>query len=301
MSDAAFLTVLVGAQVVLVGLDVVDRWLPSDEARPAGSASWAAIGFLASVLAAYFAIQLSLARLLPDAAAVVARVGAALGGTAGEAAPMPLLASVIAGLYAGGLVDYLVHRFVSHHERLFFTHEYHHLPREVFLLMPGLAARPFAILASFPVTVATAVCAYGTLALLGQPVADTTPLKLLVILQVLLLVTSHSSFLRRFRAVHAAMTCLGLTTAREHLLHHTTDLRGNYANLTTLWDRVFGTYLDPDLPRHQGHPLGLAYDQDWLGAVTASLVKLPPSVRARFDVGRWCNLAPAAAPAQRAA
>jgi sterol desaturase/sphingolipid hydroxylase (fatty acid hydroxylase superfamily) len=291
MSDHVFVVVLVGSQALLVGLDVLDRFLPAHEPRPAGRASPRAIGFLALVLVAYFAIQLSLARLLPDAAAVVARVGAALGGTAGHAALGPLLIAVAVGLYAGGLVDYLMHRFVSHHRLLFFTHEYHHVPSEVFLLMPGLAARPFAILASFPTTVATAVSAYGTLALLGQPVADTTALKLLVIIQVMLLVTSHSSFLRRFRAVHVAMKALGLTTAREHLVHHTTDLHGNYANLTAIWDRVFGTYLDPDLPQHQGHPLGLPYDQDWLGAVTASHLKLPESVRERFDIGRWCNLA----------
>jgi len=162
---------------------------------------------------------------------------------------------------------------------------------EVMLLMPGLAARPFAVVATLPVTLLTAAAAYGTLWALGQPLATATPMRLLLLAHVLLLVTSHSSALREIAWMHTALKRLGLTTAPEHLLHHTTDLVGNFANLTTVWDRVFGTYLDPDLPRHQARRLGLAYDQDWLGAVTLGLVKLPARVRARFDVGRWCNLA----------
>ena len=82
---------------------------------------------------------------------------------------------------------------------------------------------------------------------------------------------------------------LALTTPQEHLLHHTIDVQGNYGNFTVLWDRVFRTYLDPTRSEHQNH-LGLAYDQDFVGTLTAGRVKLPTSLRRRFQVDRFCNL-----------
>lgn len=38
--------------------------------------------------------------------------------------------------------------------------------------------------------------------------------------------------------------------------------------------------------------LGLGYDQDFLGAITAGRWKLSPAAQERFDVGRYCNLDP---------
>lgn len=296
MTDAVFFGLLIGTQAFFVLADVYERYrMPQEHPRP--PASFEAVRFMGAVLLTYFVIQGVVGRIAPGPQAVVDRVTVALGGTAVSAVsvrPEPgvfaLALAVLVGLYIGGLADYLVHRFVSHSRPLFFTHEYHHLPSEVFLLMPGLAARPFAVVASFPVTVATALAAYGTLAVLGQPVVTATPMQCLLIAHVTLLVTSHSAFLRRWRGAHVVMTRLGLTTPHEHLLHHTTDLRGNYANLTTVWDRVFGTYIDPDVVTMEGRRLGLDYDQDWLGAVTLSYFKLPAHLRKRFDVGRWCNL-----------
>jgi hypothetical protein len=40
----------------------------------------------------------------------------------------------------------------------------------------------------------------------------------------------------------------------------------------------------------QDHPLGLPYDQDFVGTLTAGRVKLPAAVRRRFEVERFCNL-----------
>ena len=45
--------------------------------------------------------------------------------------------------YVAGLWDYLVHRWFSHSRWFWFTHEYHHLPRQVTILMPGILVRPF--------------------------------------------------------------------------------------------------------------------------------------------------------------
>jgi hypothetical protein len=86
------------------------------------------------------------------------------------------------------------------------------------------------------------------------------------------------------------MKWLALTTPQEHLLHHTVDLQGNYGNFTVVWDRLFGTYLDPMRSEYQDRPLGLAYDQDFVGTLTAGRLKLPGSLRARFEVDRFCNL-----------
>ncbi|HEU4731777.1 MAG TPA: sterol desaturase family protein, partial [Kofleriaceae bacterium] len=40
-----------------------------------------------------------------------------------------------------------------------------------------------------------------------------------------------------------------LVTPRYHHIHHSTDAAlhdGNYGSLFTIWDRLFGTYIDPD-------------------------------------------------------
>lgn len=192
--------------------------------------------------------------------------------------------------YASGLWDYLLHRFFGHSRRFFFVHEYHHLPSQVNVIMPGLAMRPFVVVTSFPATVATVVSAYAILLMLGLPLWDLAPLKVLLLAQAVLLCASHSCFMRRFWFLHHGMKWLALTTPQEHLLHHTTDLRGNYGNFTVLWDRLFGTYLDPMRVEHQNRSLGLPYDQDFVGALTAGRVKLPEALRRRFQVERFCNL-----------
>jgi sterol desaturase/sphingolipid hydroxylase (fatty acid hydroxylase superfamily) len=201
-----------------------------------------------------------------------------------------ILVSIVA-FYVSGLCDYGIHRFVSHSRYLWFTHEYHHLPRKVSVVMPGIAGRPFAVVAVFPTITASVVSVYGVLVLCGLPLWDLSPLKVLLIILAFVQSASHSSFLRHWWWVHHAMKCLALTTPQEHVLHHTVDLRGNYGNFTTLWDRIFGTYLDPAQEQNQGHRLGLAYDQDFLGTITLGKLKLSGRLRRRFDVGRYCNIA----------
>jgi sterol desaturase/sphingolipid hydroxylase (fatty acid hydroxylase superfamily) len=105
-----------------------------------------------------------------------------------------------------------------------------------------------------------------------------------------LLVTSHSSFMRRGWLAHRLLSPLALTSPHEHVLHHTVDLQGNYGNFTTLWDRLFGTYLDPRRAEHQGRRFGLAYDRDFLGTITAGALRFPTSWRRRFQLDRYCNL-----------
>jgi hypothetical protein len=75
---------------------------------------------------------------------------------------------------------------------------------------------------------------------------------------------------------------------REHLVHHCATIHGNYGNFTSLWDRLCGTYVSPSETTEM--PLGLAYDQDFLGAITAGRIKLSQALRSRYQVGRVCRL-----------
>ncbi len=297
MSDRTFLVGLLAILAVFVVLDTIElrrgSWRGRPE-RPSGEA----FGFLLLMLALYGLIQLGGLSLVPSTERMSAAVRSALTAWLGRpAAPEPIRGGWLVFLsivlfYVSGLWDYLLHRFFSHSRRFFATHEYHHLPSQVNVIMPGLAMRPFVVVTAFPAAVATVFSAYAILLLLGLPLWDLAPLKILLLVQGALLAASHSCFLHRWWAMHHGMKWLALTTPQEHLLHHTVDLQGNYGNFTVLWDRVFGTYLDPTKSEHQGHALGLPYDQDFLGALTAGRLKLPASLRDRFEVGRFCNLRP---------
>jgi sterol desaturase/sphingolipid hydroxylase (fatty acid hydroxylase superfamily) len=297
MSLLVTLTLLVAIPLTFSSLDVADWYFSrqrSDKERPRMGTLW----FLLGVLLVYAGIQYGSFALVPQPEMLVRHCREAFGRWLRrplDNGPMDgrwFVILVVVLFYVSGLWDYLVHRFVSHSRRLWFTHEYHHLPSQVFVLAPGVAARPFALVSTFPVAVATVLSAYLLLVLAGLPLWDLAPLQVLVVLQLLVLTSSHSSCLRRWRWVHEALRYLAITTPHEHVLHHTCDLRGNYGNFTTLWDRLFGTYLDPTRPENQGHALGLAYDQDFLGTLTLGKIKLSDRLRRRFQVGRYCNLRP---------
>ena len=280
----------------MVVLDLLDRYLTRKERHGGQLVKFETVLFLGLVIIVYGAIQFGGLALAPQIDQLLSDVG----GWVSRWLKRPLLERPISGFwlvsitgllfYLSGLWDYLIHRFFSHSRRFWFTHEYHHLPSEVFVAMPGLSVRPFAVISAFPATLATVISAYALLVAFGLPMWDLQPLKLLLLFHLTLLAASHSSFLRRFWLLHHVMKWLALTTPQEHVLHHTVDLRGNYGNFTILWDRLFGTYLDPTLSENQGHALGLPYDQDFLGAITLGKLKLPKRLRERFQIGWYCNI-----------
>lgn len=295
MSDRTFLIALLSIFGTFVALDGIELWRGSwreKSSRPSGEA----IGFLLIMLVLYGVIQTGGLSLVPSTERMMDAIRTTLAGWLDQ----PLRAEPIRGgwlvmlsivlFYASGLWDYLLHRFFGHSRRFFFVHEYHHLPSQVNVIMPGMAMRPFVVVTSFPATVATVFSAYAILLVFGLPLWDLAPLKVLLLVQAVLLCASHSCFMRRFWWIHHGMKWLALTTPQEHLLHHTVDLRGNYGNFTVLWDRVFGTYLDPVLAEHQDLRLGLPYDQDFLGTLTVGQVKLSAAFRERFEVDRFCNI-----------
>lgn len=296
MSTQTFLVIFLSIPTIFVALDLLDRHLTRQSRYNGQIPRWETLIFLAAILALYGVLQFGGLALVPplDHLAVDIRLYLS------QLLKRPLTAQPMTGwqlliislltFYLSGLWDYLIHRFFSHSRWFWFTHEYHHLPSQVFVAMPGLAVRPFAVVTTFPSALATVLSAYGLLLLAGLPLWDLTPLKTLVLLHALLLTASHSSFLRRWWGVHHLMKWLGLTTPQEHVLHHTVDLHGNYGNFVIVWDRLFGSYLDPTLEKHQGHAYGLAYDQDFLGAITMGKLKIPTQLRQRFQVERYCNI-----------
>lgn len=292
MTQPMIIAVFVGIPLTLAALDLVDRFATRQRGDGLRLQTTA---FLLGVLLVYWAVQFggfALISGLTDADSLARR--ASEGQSTFDDSPAlarvaKVLLFVAVLFYVGGLWDYLLHRFVSHSRWLWFTHEYHHLPSQVFVLMPGMAARPFAVVSTAPVAAATVLSAYGLAAFLGMTL-DLLVLQVLLLLQTTVLTASHSCCLRRWWQVHRVLKCFAIATPHEHILHHTTDLHGNYGNFTTLWDRLFGTYLDPARAENQSHALGLPYDQDFLGVLTLGKVKLPERIRKRFDIGRYCNL-----------
>ncbi len=308
VSNTVFLIALLGIQLGFTVLDLGERLWNGRRRYPDERLRVGTVLFLVATIVVFLAIQAGLTFLLPKATSTLDAVQAWFVDWIGRPAPTageaigagPLALLCIVSFYVSGLFDYLAHRFFSHSRPFWWTHEYHHLPREVFVALPGLSVRPFAVFTTVAVTFATITFAYGFLAVLGWPLWDLRPMKLFVLVNALILTTSHSSFLRQWWWPHYLLRAFLLTTPHEHLIHHSIDRPGNYGNVTTLWDRLLGTYVDPALPENQGLRLGLAYDQDFLGTLTFGAVKLPASWRRRFQLARYCNLEPAPAPADGA-
>ena len=284
-----------GTAVVLLFIGL-DAWDVRERRNAAGiePARWSTVGFLSLISLLFAAIQVGLTLILPQAQAILAWAEQLLLEWRGASAVEPiswgrllLLGGVT--FYVSGLIDYLAHRFFNHSPLFWWTHEYHHLPREVFVIVPGLLLRPFAAFSTVAVMFGTVAFAHGVCWALGWPVYDLRGLFLFGAFNLLILLTSHSSFLRRWTWPHHLMRLAFLTTPHEHLMHHAIDRPGNYGNVTTLWDRLLGTYVNPLDPANQDLRLGLDYDQDFLGVLTLGRLKLSQSLRERFQLARYCR------------
>lgn len=297
MSADATLIAATTIAVALGLLDLAERGATRASRGDGAPLAIRSVAFLIVVILVYGALQVAGMALVPDAEGMIATADRLLGGALGRPAQParlgPLGATVVcvAGFYVSGLWDYLFHRFVSHGRWLFFTHEYHHLTTQVFVLAPGIVVRPFVVVTVLPTATATvATLALGLAALGYSPLVLVALAPTVLLLQFVVLIASHSSFLRRFWWIHLVLSRLGVTTPHEHLLHHTVAMSRNFANFATLWDRVFGSYAAPARNGEATLALGLPYDCDFLGAITGGRLQLPASVRERFQVGRYCNV-----------
>ncbi|MEQ1877573.1 MAG: sterol desaturase family protein [Bdellovibrionia bacterium] len=186
--------------------------------------------------------------------------------------------------------DYVGHRFVFHHRFFWFLHEYHHLPRRVFNGMPGISVRPFV----FASTSLTYVATFATMALPLSAADDAVAwgfislLPVLILTLTLILSLNHSHLCRRFPWIHSVLKITTIATPQEHIYHHSVNHEGNFGNFSTLWDRVFGTYISPKPDVRETLSLGLTYDQDFFGTLTLGKIKVPQAWRKKFGLARFC-------------
>jgi sterol desaturase/sphingolipid hydroxylase (fatty acid hydroxylase superfamily) len=288
-----FLWLFVDVQIGFILLDAYQHWKLARERGVQGVIGRYRALILAVVVAclAYFTIQFALASLLPPVERIAnfairsAHVNLKMVDLRWS---VPVFVSVF---LAGSLFDYLVHRFLLHGV-LWRLHENHHLPSVVSNVMPGIAARPYVVVPNFLINTGSCAVVFTLVRMLGRPDLIAT---FIYIIPALLLAfafvasASHSIFLRRYEWSECVFRTLLLITPREHLVHHAAHLEGNYGNFTVIWDRAFGTYIPP---KQEPFDLGLAYDQDFLGAITASLLKLSPAARSRCEIAQVCNLDP---------
>jgi sterol desaturase/sphingolipid hydroxylase (fatty acid hydroxylase superfamily) len=302
MDKQVYLATLLGMQLLLLGLDLLERIHLRVPKPGAQALRLRSVLFLGCVIAIYGAIQFAGLALVPNFEDVVVRSQAAVAEYVSPARrvsvinPLAIALFSMGGFYFAGLCDYLFHRFINHSKVAWITHEYHHLPTDVSVYMPGFCVRPFLVVTLFPSSVIAIFSIQFALALAGYVHWSMMPLVYTVaLLQIGIGGMSHSAFLRRCGWIHRWLKPLGILSPQEHWLHHASDLEGNYGNFVTVWDRVFGTYIDPELTVQASHRAGLPYDQDFLGALTRGRLKLPQVVRSTFQLNQFCYLEPVSA------
>ncbi len=143
---------------------------------------------------------------------------------------------VVVFYLAADLGSYWMHRLMHTH-RLWRVHRWHHSPEQLYWLAGTRASIPQQVLFNLPTIAALPILA-------GAPGW--------------LVVAILIEGMFRNNWMHANLTWrsnwleLIFVTPRYHHIHHSSDAElhdGNYGSLFTLWDRLFGTYLDPDTTR----------------------------------------------------
>jgi len=292
MSNArTFLWLFAYVQIGFITLDLYEHWRLArrNGIRLVLSRYRALILAVTCACLLYFAIQIALASALP-AVNKLADFVIRASHVSMTAPDMRFAVPVFLGAFiTGTFFDYIVHRFLLH-GILWRLHENHHLPSVVSNVMPGIAARPFVVIPNFLINAGSCATIFVIVRLIGRPELIAPFIR---VVPALLLAfsfvasASHSIFLRRFEWVESVFRSLLLITPREHLLHHAATIKGNFGNFTALWDRAFGTYVPP---APAGFSLGLDYDQDFLGAITAGRFKLTSGLRSRFQIGQVCRI-----------
>jgi sterol desaturase/sphingolipid hydroxylase (fatty acid hydroxylase superfamily) len=291
-----YLIILLIGQLALIVLDLRERHRRRHRGASNGGLRPGSILFLVGTIVVYGGIQFGGLALVPNAEELLVlsrqTVDKLLGISGGEVAGISLiLITGVAGFYFAGLCDYLFHRFISHSRPMWFSHENHHLTTDISAFMPGLCVRPFAVIIVFPTSAVAIFSVQLALGAAGHNAWDMMPMLYSVILaQATVLGITHSAFMRRYWFLHKLLKPFGITSPQEHWLHHTSDLQCNYSNFTIVWDRVFGTYVDPEKIDIREHRAGLAYDQDFLGTLTFGRFKFPERLRRRYQLDNFCYL-----------
>jgi len=292
MSNArTFLWLFAYVQIGFIALDLYEHWRSARRTgiRQVVGRHRALILAVAAACVVYFVIQIVLASILPTIGKLGDYVIRASHVNMTQVGTKWIIPVFIGAFFTGTFFDYFVHRFLLH-GFLWRLHENHHLPSVVSNVMPGIAARPFVVVPNFLINAGSCAAIFGMVRMIGRPQLIATFIHIvpaLLLTFAFVASASHSIFLRRFDWAETGFRGLLLISPREHLLHHAATIKGNYGNFTAIWDRAFGTYIPPTTGEF---PLGLDYDQDFLGAITASRFKLSAGARSRYQVGRVCHL-----------
>ena len=292
MSNArTFLWLFAYVQIGFITLDLYEHWRLARRTgiRDVVGRHRMLILAVSGACVFYFVIQIALASVLPTIGKLTDFVTRASPVSKDQVHAGWIIPVFLGAFFTGTFFDYLVHRFLLH-GFLWRLHENHHLPSVVSNVMPGIAARPFVVLPNFLINAGSCAAIFGMVRMMGLPQLIATFLHVvpaLLLAFAFVASASHSIFLRRFDWIETVFRNLLLISPREHLLHHAATIEGNYGNFTAVWDRAFGTYIPPPCGEF---PLGLDYDQDFLGAITAGRFKLSAEARSRYQVGRVCYL-----------
>ena len=131
------------------------------------------------------------------------------------------------------LGSYWMHRLM-HTRAMWRVHRWHHSPEQLYWLSGVRASIPQQILFNLPAIAALPILAgapgWVMVGMVVEGVVRNDWMHMNV--------SWRSNWLERV-----------VVTPRYHHIHHSTDAElhdGNYGSLFTIWDRLFGTYVDPD-------------------------------------------------------
>lgn len=297
MANVKLFLLLFGvAQTVFVLLDFYDLWRQAGRPAFFGKlrSEWRSFLSLTVIWLIYFSLQLGFSAMLPSVERMLA-VARQILGLSPDRTPFfahrTALCVAIGAVtfFVAGFWDYLTHRFLLHSRVAWYLHESHHLPTKVFNGMPGISARPFVVFTAFLVNVSSIATMFLLFRMVGR--LDLAALFFEALPAIFFTFAfigsaSHSCFLRHYAFFNRWPRYLLIITSREHVLHHSAEKKGNFGNFTPLWDRIFGTYLDP--AKIGDTKLGLKYDQDFLGAITVGKWKLSTHLRQKLGLDRFC-------------
>jgi len=137
--------------------------------------------------------------------------------------------------------SYWMHRLM-HTRHVWRVHRWHHSSERIYWLSGVRATLPQQLLFNLPFVAAVPI-------LFGAP--------LWVFLAIIVEEVARNHWMHMNVSWRSNWLELVLVTPRYHHIHHSSDAAlhdGNYGGLFTFWDRMFGTYVDPDatVPRQFG-------------------------------------------------
>jgi sterol desaturase/sphingolipid hydroxylase (fatty acid hydroxylase superfamily) len=146
---------------------------------------------------------------------------------------LPLVLRVVLYFLLADFGHYWIHRVM--HTRLFWqVHKWHHSPTYMYWLGGVRATLPQQFLVNIPYV-------------LAYPLVDISPWWMLLTIGVISTVQNdwvHMNVSWRMKWLEYIFV-----TPRFHHIHHSVDPRhymANMGNIFSIWDRLFGTYADPD-------------------------------------------------------